>query len=895
MELSRLLRVLRQRWPIAVFVAIVGFLSGFGFTQLSNENLEPVFEASIPLRFDPQEGQTIEDLSDQVQEERDLAILAAEPLLAQYPGSLIFADTAGARVVFTARGSSSEEARERAESLVEAYFETDPVIGGDVDQRLQELQQQAGEIERQIAELQPELSSEERELVAAHDVLDRQVQAVEDELVLLSVGELGATEEVREQNNARRDQLRETLGELEAERASLPERPSEEPPIEDRFRLAGLARSLDILQLEYERLYLRTVGVATSGRLEPAGLNDLTPNPANAFVNGIVGLFFGAAVSLFGLVGMARLRKEVWLAEDLPIPVLGELPDRKVTTVPGPTWYDVTTGGRRKEGVQALRTAIEGALDQDRGALAVVAESLESSSYHVLALDVAASLASAGRRVLVVDADYTTEGEMTELKVGEPSLARVLHLPSSASEHLTQQVDSMLDECVHIRRDLAVMPGGVAPDSPADALAGSQFGTLISRAKAKFDLVVVIAGTTRSATSRVVVQRAGNALIAVSPGKTTVPSVINYTRDLRNLQARAIGAVLVYSERLSREILEIPSMPFRARTARIRQPDDLSASPVTRLNYYPSPVASGSQQQNSRSLRDLILDIADKERESGSDQQGVSESPGDMLGTAVMEAMDNSDPAVTYWSIADYVVTRIEDIVTASTGQTNLSPELIDVVLGQGFIPLTPVKGHHTAGELLASELVWELGSDQGHELAGRFSETLCSNGETKCESLDEWLIQEFFKRHIERMDGEPEVWHLTSESGTLQLLVHGRRLTRDRLTQVNTDLVRRKIDETERLIAKANEEANISSISSLKGRLRELHAFEVSIGVLQAGSSEEAKLLYPWLPLDRQPVGWAPIWTEGILFNIAPLQKLGLLARPVLSNEDLSSVELTG
>ncbi len=174
MELARLLRILRARWPIAALVAIVGFASAFGFTRLANANVDPVFEASIPLRFDPEENQTVEDLSDQVQGERDLAVLAAEPLLADYPGASIFADTAGARVVFSARASTSEEARERAESLVEAYFETDPVIGGEVDQQLQELEQRAVEIERQIAELQPELTPEERELVAAHDVLDRQ-------------------------------------------------------------------------------------------------------------------------------------------------------------------------------------------------------------------------------------------------------------------------------------------------------------------------------------------------------------------------------------------------------------------------------------------------------------------------------------------------------------------------------------------------------------------------------------------------------------------------------------------------------------------------------------------------------------------------------------------------
>lgn len=892
MEIARVLRIVRARWLVVVAAGIVGLASGFGFTQLSSDTVLPVFEASIPVRFDPAEGQSFDDVAEQVEDEHGRAVLAADSLLSEYPGASILPDTASARLVFSAHGSSTGEALERARSLVEAYYETDPVVGGDVGDQLESLAEQASLIEEQIAELQPRLSAGERALVSAHDVLDRQIAAVEDELVILAVADAGATAEQRADNAARRESLMEVLNQLEDDKASLPTRPSETLSARDQFRVSGLQRSLEILRLDYERLFLRTVGVSTTGRIEPAGLTDLTPTPPSPLVNGLIGLVLGLVVGLFGSLGLARMRKEVWLHEDIAIAVLGEVPDRRTSDVPGPTWYDEAPGGERKEGIQALRTAIEGSLDREPAAIALVAESLATDSYHALAVDLAASFASAGRSVLLVDGDYLAPVDMTEFNVGEPSLGSVLRLPTSKSDTLVQRIDDLLEEAVHIRRDLAVMPAGIAPDSPADALAGPQFGVFIDRARSKFDVVVVSAGTSRSATSRVMVQRAGQALLALSLGKTTSSSISAYVRELHNLNIRSIGAVVVHGRRLPKRALQV--MPSSVRDRAPRNIEDPAGSPVSRLSFYPSPEGSNARTSQSTSLQNLVSEIADGKRRESVSVNSSSEHD-DLLGRQVLEAIEKSDPAVTYGPVAEYVVTRVEDIMTAAAGQAGLSPELVEIVVDHGFVTLEPVNGYRTAGELLAAELVWELGAESGGALADRFEAILCGRADKTYKDLDDWLTQEFFARHIERTGGAPEVWHLVSNPGAVQVLVYGRRLTRDRLTQLNVGLVRRMIDETERLLTKAHEEVDFPAIARLEERLKELHALEVTLGSLQAGSSEEARITYPWRRPDGQPQGWAPVWAEGIRPNIAPLQRLGLLALPVLSDEELDAVELTG
>ena len=62
-----------------------------------------------------------------------------------------------------------------------------------------------------------------------------------------------------------------------------------------------------------------------------------------------------------------------------------------------------------------------------------------------------------------------------------------------------------------------------------------------------------------------------------------------------------------------------------------------------------------------------------------------------------------------------------------------------------------------------------------------------------------------------------------------------------------------------------------------------------VQEGFHQGG--EDFRILTPWKSEGERPKGWDPDINDGVRVNIAPVQRLGLLAADVLSAKDLKSL----
>ena len=74
------------------------------------------------------------------------------------------------------------------------------------------------------------------------------------------------------------------------------------------------------------------------------------------------------------------------------------------------------------------------------------------------------------------------------------------------------------------------------------------------------------------------------------------------------------------------------------------------------------------------------------------------------------------------------------------------------------------------------------------------------------------------------------------------------------------------------------------AEIAEIDARLKELRTFHIALGWLDEGTTPDARIFYPWRDAGAQPAGWHPQFSEGIRPNIAPIQRLGLLSAPVLS-----------
>ena len=888
MELNRLVRVLQARWRMVALMAAIGFVSAFGFTTLANESLEENWEALIALRFEADEDQTIEDLSAEIIDTQGLAMLATEGLLSQYENSSIYADTAGARLYFRAEGGTREEALERANELLDAYLNSDNA-GGDVAARLGTLTATAEQVSAQISEMTKTLTPEELTLAAHHQTLDQAIAAVRDQLVALTVADVGAVSEVREENAERRADLQQLMTSLLAEKQALAPVPSTELGAAEQLRLNSLTRQLEVIGLEYERLSLRAAGVlADTAQEELPRINPLTPAPASPITNGVIGLVAGAGLALFALVFIVRSRKEVWLPDDVPVPVLGEIPDRKVTSLPGPSWYDASEDSRRKEAIQTTRSAIEGVLGHESAALAIVRDRVGATATHALAVDLAASFASAGRSVLLVGADFGTSIEMSEFEVGEPSLSSILTTSIVSPDKMDGAIDEIIGDAVQIRSDLWVLPSGSAPDTPADALSGRQFRRFVEIARNRFDLVIAVGGEADSAASQVLTQRLGSAIVAIAPGRTTVPRITGVLVDMSQQRVGIPGVVMLYGVE-SR--LSVPRVPGRF-VSTTPLPPVQTGDPISRLGLYPFPGSTRSITPSNGSLDHLAEGLAGSNHEH---PHLESFEPRDPVGSQVLEALENTSRGRAFEPVAEYVVARVEDLMTSVPGQSNVSQEMVDLVSDLGFVPLTPVRGVPTVWDRLVHEMTYEIGDVLGRRLAAKISEVLTEDDQIDSHAVDEWLSQEFFRRHLAHTDREPVVWHVSSQIGAVQVLVNGRRLTDERIGLITTYVVRRKIDELERELKDTRLAGDADGAKLLEADLKDVHLFEVALGELRGGTKAEARLVYPWRKHEQMPRGWNPIWSEGIRPNIAPLQRLDLLTQPVLTDEELRDLAPTG
>jgi hypothetical protein len=82
-----------------------------------------------------------------------------------------------------------------------------------------------------------------------------------------------------------------------------------------------------------------------------------------------------------------------------------------------------------------------------------------------------------------------------------------------------------------------------------------------------------------------------------------------------------------------------------------------------------------------------------------------------------------------------------------------------------------------------------------------------------------------------------------------------------------------------------------LATVADLEAKIADVQAFDERLRRLLEGRDREARIWCPWKTSGEQPVGWDPDINDGVRVNIAPVQRLGLLAADVLSAKDLKSL----
>lgn len=189
------------------------------------------------------------------------------------------------------------------------------------------------------------------------------------------------------------------------------------------------------------------------------------------------------------------------------------------------------------EAYRTIRTGIllSQAGEPPRTLLITSAQSSEGKT--TSAVNLAASLASAGARVMVVDADLR-----------RPSVAKQLNIDS----RLPGLVEMLTGQCSY--REVAlkdavpgisVIPSGKIPPNPAELLGSPQMASIIDNLAERYDYVIIDSPPILPVTDSVILSRFVDGVVMVVRGSATPRRVVADARQrLRAVGARMLGIIL---------------------------------------------------------------------------------------------------------------------------------------------------------------------------------------------------------------------------------------------------------------------------------------------------------------------------------------------------------------
>jgi tyrosine-protein kinase Etk/Wzc len=187
------------------------------------------------------------------------------------------------------------------------------------------------------------------------------------------------------------------------------------------------------------------------------------------------------------------------------------------------------------EGIRSLRTALQFRIVKAENNIVMLSGPRPAVGKSFLSVNLAAVLAAAGQRVLLVDADMRRGNLHTYLeRARAPGLSDVISgiAPEKA---IHRQVLTNLD----------LLTNGVVPSSPAELLASQGFGELLEQFSKQYDVVIVDSPPVLAVTDPVLIgKHAGTTLLVMRHGRHSAAELVETTRQL-NSAGVAINGILL--------------------------------------------------------------------------------------------------------------------------------------------------------------------------------------------------------------------------------------------------------------------------------------------------------------------------------------------------------------
>ncbi len=206
----------------------------------------------------------------------------------------------------------------------------------------------------------------------------------------------------------------------------------------------------------------------------------------------VLGLLAGVALAFLAETADQSFRSPAEIRRRLGVPVFGHIPpirlDQPATADVSAAYDPALVAARRPKSVEAelyrgVRTQVLVATAAAGHRLIQVTSPNPGDGKSTTAANLAVSLAQAGKRVALIDADFRKPRVHTLFALAKPEVGLAAVVDGTAD------LDAALRPCDV--DNLFLLPCGPRPTNPAELLAGERFAAILTDLKGRFDHVVI--------------------------------------------------------------------------------------------------------------------------------------------------------------------------------------------------------------------------------------------------------------------------------------------------------------------------------------------------------------------------------------------------------------------
>lgn len=317
--------------------------------------------------------------------------------------------------------------------------------------------------------------------------------------------------------------------------------------------------------------------------------------PLNAALGLVLGLMAGLGFAVLRHVLDTKVRTDADIAQVTDASVIGTIAyDNDAPE--HPLIVQTDPHSLRAEAFRRLRTNLQFLDVEDRSNVTVITSSVPGEGKTTTSINLAATVADAGQRVLLIDADMRRPSVAKYMGIeGHVGLTTVL-IGRATMEDVVQPFGA---------GSLDVLAAGQTPPNPSELLGSGAMGELLERASAAYDVVIIDTPPLLPVTdATILARRTGGAIVVVGAERIQRAQLAESLSSLETAGARALGVVLNRAKRTKSDSYSYydyqshlaPSAkskkgrtkPAKARRSTPAEPSFVPPAPVTAPRHVPS-------------------------------------------------------------------------------------------------------------------------------------------------------------------------------------------------------------------------------------------------------------------------------------------------------------------